>query len=186
MSNGYQLSHGSMSNNQPGSTSLSASMGVRRQVTPQMIPTPGFNTGSTTQVSQQTNPMNPDYNAGSGILGSDSAILPLMHPQKQQYNTISGQVGPGMQSVPMNQKQSSQGFGDGIMNNNNGLGLLSNNMQHLMNGPGMSEGYMGIGGTYGNSTKPLQQGFSSQQIQQRMPSMLKVVDMFICFQEDTG
>jgi E1A/CREB-binding protein len=167
-----------MSNNQPGSTSMSASMGVRRQVTPQMIPTPGFNTSSTTQVSQQTNPMNSDYNTGSGILGADSAMLPLMQPQKQQqYNTISGQVGPGMQSVPMNQKQSSQGFGDGIMNNNNGLGLLGNNMQQLMNGPGMSEGYMGIGSTYGNSTKSLQQGFASQQIQQRMPSMLK---LFAC------
>ncbi|XP_078169871.1 putative histone acetyltransferase HAC-like 1 isoform X2 [Carex rostrata] len=153
MSNGYQLSHGSMSINQPGSTSMSASIGVQRQVTPQMLRTPGFNSTSTTQVTQQTMPMNSDYNNGSG-----------MQPQKQQqYNTLSGQVGPGMQSVPMNQKHSSQGFGDGIKNNN---------IQQLMNGPGMSEGYMGIGGTYGNSTKPLQQGFSSHQIQQRTPTSL--------------
>ncbi|KAF3320843.1 putative histone acetyltransferase HAC-like 1 isoform X1 [Carex littledalei] len=158
MSNGYQLSHGNMSIDQPGSTSMSASIGVRHQVTPQMIRTPGFNSTSITQVTQQTMPMN----NGSG-----------MQPQKQQqYNTLSGQVRPGMQSVPMNQKHSSQGFEDGMMNNNSRLGLLGNNMQQLMNGQGMSKGYMDIGGTYGNLTKPLQQGFSSQQIQQRMPTSL--------------
>ncbi|KAF3341629.1 histone acetyltransferase HAC1-like isoform X2 [Carex littledalei] len=49
MSNGYQLSHGNMSINQPGNTSMSGSIGVRRQVMPQMIPTPGFNSTSTAQ-----------------------------------------------------------------------------------------------------------------------------------------
>ncbi|XP_078157136.1 putative histone acetyltransferase HAC-like 1 [Carex rostrata] len=153
MSNGYQLSHGNMSIDQPGSTSMSASIGVRHQVTPQMIQTPGFNSTSITQVTQQTMPMN----NGSGT-----------QPQRQQqYNTLSGQVRPGMQLVPMNQKHSSQAFGDGMINNNNRLGLLGNNIQQRV-----SEGNMGIGGTYGDLTKPLQQGFSSQQIQQRMPTSL--------------
>ncbi|XP_078169877.1 putative histone acetyltransferase HAC-like 1 isoform X3 [Carex rostrata] len=86
---------------------------------------------------------------------------------------IESRITNMLNQMKQNQQQlQQQGFGDGMMNNNNGLGLLGNNMQQLMNGPGMSEGYMGIGGTYGNSTKPLQQGFSSQQIQQRMPTSL--------------
>ncbi|XP_078153512.1 putative histone acetyltransferase HAC-like 1 isoform X2 [Carex rostrata] len=104
-------------------------------------------------------------------------ILPLMNiagvtdgsgmqPQKQQqHNTLSGQVGPGMLSVSMNQKHSSQGFGDVTMNNNC-IRLFGRNIPQ----PEMSEGQICIGGTYGNSTKPLQQGFSSQQIEQRMPT----------------
>ncbi|KAF3339716.1 histone acetyltransferase HAC1-like isoform X2 [Carex littledalei] len=105
-------------------------------------------------------------------MSDGSGMQPQKQQQQQQYNTLSGQVGRGMQSVPMNQKHSSQGFGDGMMNNNNGVRLFGRNIQQLMNGPGpgMSEGHMGIGGTYGNSTKPLQQGFSSRQIQQRMPT----------------
>ncbi|KAF3341638.1 histone acetyltransferase HAC1-like isoform X2 [Carex littledalei] len=123
MSNGYQLSHGTVSINQLGSTSMSASIGLRCQVIP-------MNSTSTTQVTQQTMPMNPDYNNGSG-----------MQPQKQhQYNNLSGQVGPDMQSVPMNQKHSSQGFGDGMMNINNGIRLFGNNIQQLRNGAGMSDG----------------------------------------------
>ncbi|KAJ4801820.1 histone acetyltransferase of the CBP family 12 [Rhynchospora pubera] len=185
MSNGYELSHEKMSINQLGSTSMSASIGVQRQVTPQLIPTPGFNTTNSTQVTQQTMPMNSDYNNPSGILGADSAMLPVMQqPEKQQqYNNLSGQMGSSMQSVPMNQKHPSQGFGDGMVNNINGSGLLGNNMQ-LMNGLGVPEGHMGIGGTFGNSTKPLQQNFSSQQLQQRMPRVSMMGDNTITKQVD--
>ncbi|XP_078149572.1 uncharacterized protein LOC144544901 [Carex rostrata] len=56
----------------------------------------------------------------------------LRQQQLQQKNHEQTMVHHNMQSVPMNQMHSFQGFGDGMMNNKNGLELLVNNLQQLM------------------------------------------------------
>ncbi|XP_078149930.1 p300/CBP acetyltransferase-related protein-like protein [Carex rostrata] len=73
--------------------------------------------------------------------GIESRLLNMLYQMKQnqeqqqqlqQQNHQQTMAHHNMQSVPMNQMLSSQEFGDGMMDNNNELGLLVNSMQQLM------------------------------------------------------
>ncbi|OAY63197.1 putative histone acetyltransferase HAC-like 1 [Ananas comosus] len=173
ITNGYQHSSANVSLGSSGTNIASsvASMGMSSRQYSQMIPTPGFN-------NQGTISMNSEYSNGGGFVSTDSSTMSAqIQPQQQKQYAgnqsshmmhLGGQIGAGMRSN-LQQKPSSYGFSNGLMNG--GLSLPGSNNQQLVNGPAASEGYMNLA-SYGSTPKPLQQNFNQQHPQQRIPTSL--------------
>lgn len=158
-------------------------MGMSSRQYSQMIPTPGFN-------NQGTISMNSEYSNGGGFVSTDSSTMSAqIQPQQQKQYAgnqsshmmhLGGQIGAGMRSN-LQQKPSSYGFSNGLMNG--GLSLPGSNNQQLVNGPAASEGYMNLA-SYGSTPKPLQQNFNQQHPQQRIPStvvLFNIITLASCF-----
>ncbi|XP_022847823.1 histone acetyltransferase HAC1-like isoform X2 [Olea europaea var. sylvestris] len=135
LANGYQPSSLGGTVNSVGNNTAT-SMSVPR-ITSQMIPTPGFSTFESTDVSQ---PM-----LQKQRVGQNSRIL----------HNIGGHMGELRSTLQQKSYVPSNGPLDA------GLGMMGNNMS-LMKGPVASEGYL-TGTLYGNSPKPLQQHFDQHQ-----------------------
>ncbi|KAL5974250.1 hypothetical protein ACLOJK_030914 [Asimina triloba] len=165
ISNGYQQSSSNIAIGSGGNNMIAA-MSVPRMAS-QMIPTPGLN-------NPQSMPMNSESSNGGGFSTAESTLVSHQQQSKQyiggpnnrMLHNLSGQMGTGMRSN-LPQKPSSYSFSNGALNG--GLTMIGNNIQ-LMNGPTVSEGYIGSS-AYGNSPKPLQQ-FDQQHQQQLMQSKL--------------
>ncbi|CAA2987141.1 Hypothetical predicted protein [Olea europaea subsp. europaea] len=135
LANGYQPSSLGGTVNSVGNNTAT-SMSVPR-ITSQMIPTPGFSTFESTDVSQ---PM-----LQKQRVGQNSRIL----------HNIGGHMGELRSTLQQKSYVPSNGPLDA------GLGMMGNNIS-LMKGPVASEGYL-TGTLYGNSPKPLQQHFDQHQ-----------------------
>ncbi|KAL8230991.1 hypothetical protein R6Q57_000769 [Mikania cordata] len=149
LSNGYQQSTTTFSNNS-GGNSLISSMGAQRMAS-QMIPTPGFSNNFSTSNQSFMNMDSSNTVVGLSTIDSTTVSQPLQ--QKQQVggqnsrilHSLGSHMGGGIRSSI---HQKTHGFSNGTINS--GLGIMGNNLP-IVNDSVTSESYV-TASNHGNNT----------------------------------